>query len=744
MTITDLRILPPLAIGRLGGSPKPMAAYSLQEVDGHPLDFRRIVPEPTFVVDDETGEITREYTPSTIKFRDDDLIRPVAPFLEVFAVVDERLVPLTLELLEDEGLSVGDLAWQVEVANRKVERRTGDEGDRVAAETGWFSDHTAHPLLGTCDHFYDGAAVPFGTVRFVKPSDDHPEIRLRFTPATGEIYGPRHDQEGLIDEAHAVYDPDKGEWVGFEIPVDDDGNEIVVQGRRFYDETFPPSLFAIEPPAPPWLHDNKAKSRGYLDDACDGIVQVRLRTPDGELVASARITSGPPALAPDAGFVRTLLDDLEQVVHGPEVSPTENEAVTRARAEDIVRRAFETVRFMNVAVMNGEDVDGRPALSLDTMPAEEAFDTARLMRPVMSNGSVDTFTVMGLHQQVFAALRAGAAPWFAHLLRRPDEVGDFTDQGRRKMPALMCGADGSYLALTWRQIDTIERVASQAPFVAADAEPSPTPKLTPKNRTAHLRHRATGNPFSTLPATAVGNCTPGLEVDFRAVWRRVFEGITLREWDNLVVEADDPALVHHRLLRVNGVDTMTPMVGPSPADPTVGVVLTSESNPTGLGPLEWSNALAHVLHTHQGEKVTCEFSKEAAPDRQVSYDEGVLRARKLRVRHVFDEGTAMIARALAEPGELTQGLCSPWQNDFRECSCYYWASARPDFVNVVPGEDGAAAGDNWLQKERTGSYVPDDYVDTRLVLYDDLLGDWQRWLRFQVGGRDAPGEDARR
>jgi hypothetical protein len=23
------------------------------------------------------------------------------------------------------------------------------------------------------------------------------------------------------------------------------------------------------------------------------------------------------------------------------------------------------------------------------------------------------------------------------------------------------------------------------------------------------------------------------------------------------------------------------------------------------------------------------------------------------------------------------------------------------------------------------------------LLYDDLLGDWERWLRFQVGGRDA-------
>ena len=41
-------------------------------------------------------------------------------------------------------------------------------------------------------------------------------------------------------------------------------------------ETIPPSLFAIVPPAPPWLNEDKAVSRGYLDDACDGFVRARL------------------------------------------------------------------------------------------------------------------------------------------------------------------------------------------------------------------------------------------------------------------------------------------------------------------------------------------------------------------------------------------------------------------------------------------------------------------------------------
>ena len=91
---------------------------------------------------------------------------------------------------------------------------------------------------------------------------------------------------------------------------------------------------------------------------------------------------------------------------------------------------------------------------------------------------------------------------------------------------------------------------------------------------------------------------------------------------------------------------------------------------------------------------------------------------------------------MAGPGELTQGLCSPWQNDLRECSCYYWASSRPDFVNTDIGADGLSHGDNWFAKVRTHEYVPDDYADSRLIGYDDLFKNWEQ-LQFQIGGRDS-------
>ncbi|MEK7400791.1 MAG: hypothetical protein AABZ80_00355 [Gemmatimonadota bacterium] len=787
MTIRELRILPPFAIGRLGSANEPLDNFTMVEDPDKPLGFRKIVGEKTFVVDDESGEISRVTVPNSVEFKTDGRIRPVAPFLEVWALVDNETTPqpLTLALLKRHGATPKDIAWTVKVGNRKVERRTANKSDRVDASAGPFSDHTKHRLEGHCKNFLSAKHfIDFGTVRYIRPNDAHPEIRLRFMPAKGLIYGPKLDEKEIqemrdadpsvknlfvVPKEQAVYDKRKG-WWRFSIPPAIRNADPNYDGK-FYSETQPPALFAIIPPGPCWLNDNIAVSRGYFDDACDGFVEVTFKPKKGRaLSAIARLCASPPALVPDSLFVRSLADDLDQVIWGPAISPDEAPEVTRARAEDIVRRAYETVRFLNVSVMNGNSVEGRDPLDIDTMPAEEAFDVYRTMRPVFSPPTADTLAIMGLHQQVYAAMRAGAAPWFPSLLRKPNEVGDFTDNGRRKMPALMCGADGNYLALTHRQIRTIYKAAGQPveppdPDVLIEAD-MPQSRLVPRNQTASratriasaVHHVAQGNPVSSRPITSIGNCTPGLEVDFRFVWRRVFDGIVLREYDNLVMEAENPKMRHlvgHRLLKVSYPGprakgkrtqreflTMTTQIGPNPYDTAnESVVLSFEASPHGLAPLEWSNLLALMLHERAGQTVTCHFSKEESWWDQVAWHpEDKHITRTFAVREFFDGDSGVIAPDLAKPGELTMGLCSPWQNDYRECSCYYWASARPDFVNVAASTSGLSVGDNWLQKVHNGSYVPDDYSDARLILYDDLFNEWEKWLRFAIEGKDAPGE----
>lgn len=729
MTITALRILPPLAIGRLGSAAEPLDNYVVT-VESQPMDpdpdvalpFRSIQGAETLVVDEANGEIiaTRPASSQPPLFKDGDHIRPVAPFLEVFAVADNgEAVALTVPMLEQAKLS---LRWRVEVGNFKMFRRTGDVNDQIHADTGYFSDNGRRALAGGCVNFVSpDKAVTLGWVQAIKPNAAYPQIRLRFTPAAGLVYGstplaePIHvpdpsDGKGQSSDValppeRVLYDSARGSWHGHR--DDDPIRNTLGQG-----------LYAAYGATPYFnYYDEAQPSRGYFDDTCDGIVTIELIDQDGAVQhsARARICSAPPIFAPDSGFIRSMADELEQALDGPEVAADE---VSLAEAEDIIRRAYETVRFMNIPVLNGGPIDGAKNVA-DTMPANDSEDFDRLEQQSF-DPALDTRAALSRHKGVLSAVQAGGGSGFAPFLRQPEEIGDLSDDGRHKMPALMSGADARYLTLTRRQLDIIGKAGPDSPLV-------------PRNRTAQLTHQAQGNPPNAGIASAVGNCCPGLELDFRSVWRRVFEGITLVEHTNYVVQAD-PAFAHlldHRLLKIDGRPLVFQATGPSQTHPEGGP-LKGDGNPNGVVCMEWSNALAYALQK-QGQSITCEFTKAPSPEEVLG---GETITCDLVVRRFFEDGTAVIAREMAAPGEMTQGLCSPWQNDFRECVCYYWASSRPDYVNVEPVGDEASTGDNWMQKARTGLYVVDDYQDSRLIGYKDLFENWEGLLRFQIGGKD--------
>ena len=86
--IHELRILPPLVIGRLGSSPDPMDNYDAEPDDDR--GFRRLKPAETLVVEPLSGEIAGSATPSAVSFKDaQGRVKPVAPFLEVWARFDD-------------------------------------------------------------------------------------------------------------------------------------------------------------------------------------------------------------------------------------------------------------------------------------------------------------------------------------------------------------------------------------------------------------------------------------------------------------------------------------------------------------------------------------------------------------------------------------------------------------------------------------------------------------------------------
>ncbi|WP_314948192.1 hypothetical protein [Bradyrhizobium cosmicum] len=273
-------------------------------------------------------------------------------------------------------------------------------------------------------------------------------------------------------------------------------------------------------------------------------------------------------------------------------------------------------------------------------------------------------------------------------------------------------------------------------------------EITPRNLAAQLAYRGRGNPPASHPTSAISNCFPGLEFDFRAVWRRFLVGIVLSENNNYVVGFEDEKykdLVGCRLLKINerpiSVLTQGPvMPGRGPA------TLSTGDSPDAVSFMEWSNTIA-LLVGRQGARVHCEFTKDASQKEVLPGNPDVpIQTIELEVRQIFEhtdvEGTserlALLSEVLAKPGELSQGLCSPWQNDYRECACYYWAASRPDYVNVVPGDDGLSRGDNWMQRENTGNYIVDNRDFQSSLSYDDLFKSWESALRFVIGGIQEP------
>lgn len=457
--IVELRLLPPLAIGRLGSAPTPLVAYDLVLPESDPLDYRGIVPAQTLVVDDGTGEIVKCFIPSRheVRFKDDEgRILPVAPFIELFAILDsdpDHLVPVTPELLAAEGLAPSALNWEVEVANNKAYRRTQDVNDRIIAKVSLRDVYTIAALEGIGANLLAGKFLPLGHVQLIRPTNDFPGLRMRFTPAKGLVYGAsltRMTEAGEEDDPvvvgddwdRIIYDKSKA-WFGYADPSD---SPIV---------TNPGQIYAGYQDGDAW------RSWGYLDDECDGYVRVTLSRDKGEaLSAVSHICAGPPTFAPDTLPVRVISDELEQIMLG---TSTEDEQIPIDEAEDIVRRSLETIRLLNTTVMNGNPLHGRPRVA-STMVAQDANDFRRSFEPIAAASIVDNLALQQLHRRVFSALSSGTASWFGEVLRRPEEVGDLSNNGRRKMPAMMRGADARALTLTRRQIDIVTRAAAAAIF----------------------------------------------------------------------------------------------------------------------------------------------------------------------------------------------------------------------------------------------------------------------------------------
>ncbi len=462
--IKELRILPPMAIARFGSASEPMHNYDVRDpVDA--AEFRALVPAETLIVDPVTGVVVGAVTPPDVRFRDGaNQIKPVCPFLELWArfTDDGAFEPLTTAALQELGVSSDAVRWTVRVGNLKMFRRTGEPRDRITCNVAAneLAGHARVELRGRCQNFKTGMTIGLGWAQYVRPTDAFPEIRLRFTPAVGHVFG--HTAGPVIPANRAIYNAAVGPWDNHADQVA--ANSPTPRARLF---TAPGGIFAQTRPGVGQARANL----GYFDDSCDGIVSVAIEVGGRTVTSLARISSGPPDFAPDSFPVRTVADDLEQWLLGEDV-----ESLTADEVISIVRRAVETVRLMNTETENR-------TFPFWVETAQQSFgpDGAKYVSTRGFHEALLT-SVQGLREAPGSPGRraaVGVLRLIVQALRPPDKTADYTttttSAGRpamQQMPALMRGADGGLLSLSRRQQRTLA-VAIEQFGVDAGGDSSP-------------------------------------------------------------------------------------------------------------------------------------------------------------------------------------------------------------------------------------------------------------------------------
>lgn len=364
MQITAISFRPPLAFGHLGGASTPMDNYVWRD-DPTIHGSGRTVIEPALTLQVLADGSVFPATPTVLRFRENTKLRPTAPFFELWAAVrfdaddaghqpgSAAEMPLTGELLQAAGGQLSDLAYDVTVGNRKAARRTLDDSNAFVATVQVrgddFEQHrllASSPVLSGATPLVDPARpIPLGSFRVIRPvagqvnAVDRDILRVRFTPAAGEVYGPPTAVTGS--------DHGKGPYV------------IVQPANRILNEAASWVTYIRGKPTDPQPADTydgadqgngNDQSLGVVDDTCDGLITASLALDGRTLSASCRICVSPPDFAPDRRPFVSLADDLADRDREPldRQQLLDDGAATAHRFADLFQRVWETASLANL------------------------------------------------------------------------------------------------------------------------------------------------------------------------------------------------------------------------------------------------------------------------------------------------------------------------------------------------------------------------------------------------------------
>ena len=371
MNIKKIYFLPPLAIARVGGSDTPLDCF-VWNSDRTVYGAHRTIIQPAVSLEVLADGSLRPFLANSIQFKDRGQLRPVAPFFELWALLDSgngagpKPTPLTPPLLAQFDASTDNIEYTITVANRKAQRRTNSASCAyIARENVNASDFAPRPLKAFSPHgsgeeplVYKDHPIHLGTFQAIKPVSrramgiDLGALRVRFTPAKGKVYGP----------PDAISGPASPLPQGVALPPVTQGgrlHEIVPLENRILNPNTPWSKHVMDQdnidPQPSDSYDGANvgdnRSWGVVDDSCDGVIEASVVIGNIRYTAVARVLSSCPDYAPDRRPFFSMADDLaDRDLPAIDINadPPPEAAYEVA---DLFERAFETASLFNLDAM---------------------------------------------------------------------------------------------------------------------------------------------------------------------------------------------------------------------------------------------------------------------------------------------------------------------------------------------------------------------------------------------------------
>ncbi len=500
-TIRRIFFNPSVAVARVGGSSTPLDAFDWGPGDPHTVAETRILP--TWTLDVRTDGSVSPRLPQRLILRDGALLRPLAPFLELWAMTgdggsaDWVPRPVTTALLAANSASTASLTFTVDAMNRKAERR----GPRGAGQNPAFlrfgtfpavrvrgNSHGAVQLLGTSPPeatrpmIPRGRNIPLGRLQVLRPVPQPPSprwpddvridaVRVRFTPARGRFYGPPAAAQMIpgavapaVPNDRAFLDPAAG-W--FNAPT---------SNRAIPADTVDVTANDL--------------SLGVVDDTCDARLVAELSLTAGPLRCRANISVGPPQYAPDRRPFLSLADEINDREHDRRRDQSLSDEDLATWIEDLFERVYETVLAMDVdwwrasaarslapderrsSAIPGDGVPQRDRAmgGLDRLrDADIAIPPPSPNQPQpLSQRARDRHRSLSDLKQLVAFVRAH--PERIEALVRPTFASPLRDQGGQsmQMPPFMRNSNARALSLARWQYDLLLRWVADATAPGAD------------------------------------------------------------------------------------------------------------------------------------------------------------------------------------------------------------------------------------------------------------------------------------